>query len=53
MCWGVVTNVKLLTTTMSDKIILSDQRIQGIVPGQYATIYDSAANLVIAAGQIG
>ena len=33
--------------------ILSDQRIQGIAPGQYATIYDNDAHLVVATGQIG
>ena len=33
--------------------ILSDQRIQGIAPGQYATIYDKDAHLVVATGQIG
>ena len=33
--------------------ILSDVRIQGIAPGQYATIYDNDAHLVVAAGQIG
>ena len=32
--------------------ILSDQRIQGIAPGQYATIYDNDAHLVVAAGEI-
>ena len=32
--------------------ILSDVRIQGIAPGQYATIYDNDAHLVIATGQI-
>ena len=32
--------------------ILSDQRIQGIAPGQYATIYDNDAHLVVATGQI-
>ena len=33
--------------------ILSDVRIQGIAPGQYATIYDNDAHLVVATGQIG
>ena len=32
--------------------ILSDVRIQGIAPGQYATIYDNDAHLVVATGQI-
>ena len=32
--------------------ILSDVRIQGIAPGQYATIYDNDAHLVVAAGEI-
>ena len=32
--------------------ILSDVRIQGIAPGQYATIYDNEAHLVVATGQI-
>ena len=32
--------------------ILSDVRIQGIAPGQYATIYDNVAHLVVATGQI-
>ena len=32
--------------------ILSDVRIQGIAPGQYATIYDNDAHLVVASGMI-
>ena len=32
---------------------LSDVRIQGIAPGQYASIYDNDAHLVVATGQIG
>lgn len=32
--------------------ILSDKRIQGIAAGQYATIYDNDAHLVVASGMI-
>lgn len=32
--------------------ILSDTRVQGIAPGQYATLYDTDCHLVVAAGQI-
>lgn len=39
--------------TLQGVSILSDQRIQGIAPGQYATIYDNDAHLVAAAGEIG
>ena len=42
-----------LIRTEQGVAILSDQRIQGIAPGQYATIYDNDAHLVVAAGQIG
>lgn len=42
-----------LVATPQGVAILSDQRLQGIAPGQYATLYDAAAHLVVAAGQIG
>ena len=42
-----------LVRTPQGVTILSDQRIQGIAPGQYATIYDNDAHLVVATGQIG
>ena len=32
--------------------ITSNDRIQGIAAGQYATIYDNDANLVVASGMI-
>ena len=41
-----------LIRTEQGVAILSDVRIQGIAPGQYATIYDNDAHLVVAAGQI-
>jgi tRNA-specific 2-thiouridylase len=33
--------------------IESDVRVQGIAAGQYATIYDNEAHLVVASGMIG
>ena len=41
-----------LIRTEQGVFILSDVRIQGIAPGQYATIYDNDAHLVVATGQI-
>ena len=42
-----------LVRTPEGVTILSEVRIQGIAPGQYATIYDNDAHLVVASGQIG
>ena len=33
--------------------IVSDVKVQGIAPGQYTTIYDNDAHLVVASGMIG
>jgi tRNA-specific 2-thiouridylase len=41
-----------LSKTAEGYRIVSDTRIQGIAAGQYATIYDNDAHLVVAAGQI-
>jgi len=41
-----------LCKTQEGYRIVSDTRIQGIAAGQYATIYDNDAHLVVAAGQI-
>ena len=42
-----------LVRTPEGYCIHSDVRIQGIAAGQYATIYDSDAHLVVASGMIG
>ncbi len=41
-----------LVRTAEGYRILSDVRVQGIAAGQYATIYDNDAHLVVATGQI-
>ena len=41
-----------LVRTPEGHCIHSDSRIQGIAAGQYATIYDNDAHLVVASGQI-
>ncbi len=41
-----------LVRTADGYRILSDVRVQGIAAGQYATIYDNDAHLVVATGQI-
>lgn len=41
-----------LSKTAEGYRILSDTRIQGIAAGQYATIYDNQAHLVVASGMI-
>jgi len=42
-----------LSKTPDGYRIVSDTRIQGIAAGQYATIYDNQAHLVVASGMIG
>ncbi len=42
-----------LSRTPEGYRIISDTRIQGIAAGQYATIYDNDAHLVVASGMIG
>lgn len=42
-----------LVRTPEGHCIHSDSRIQGIAAGQYATIYDNDAHLVVASGMIG
>ncbi len=42
-----------LTRTDEGYRIVSDVRVQGIAAGQYATIYDNDAHLVVASGMIG
>ena len=42
-----------LSKTSDGYRIVSDTRIQGIAAGQYATIYDNQAHLVVASGMIG
>lgn len=42
-----------LTRTPTGTLLTSDNRIQGIAAGQYATIYDNQAHLVVASGMIG
>ncbi|MCQ2294859.1 MAG: tRNA 2-thiouridine(34) synthase MnmA [Bacteroidales bacterium] len=41
-----------LSKTAEGYRILSDKRVQGIAAGQYATIYDNDAHLVVASGMI-
>lgn len=41
-----------LSRTAEGCHILSDKRVQGIAAGQYATIYDNDAHLVVASGMI-
>ncbi|MBQ0159775.1 MAG: tRNA 2-thiouridine(34) synthase MnmA [Bacteroidales bacterium] len=41
-----------LTKTAEGYRIVSDKRVQGIAAGQYATIYDNNAHLVVASGMI-
>ena len=41
-----------LSRTAEGHHILSDERVQGIAAGQYATIYDNDAHLVVASGMI-
>lgn len=41
-----------LTKTDEGYRIVSDKRVQGIAAGQYATIYDNNAHLVVASGMI-
>ena len=41
-----------LSRTTEGYHILSDKRVQGIAAGQYATIYDNDAHLVVASGMI-
>ena len=41
-----------LVRTAEGYRILSDVRVQGSAAGQYATIYDNGAHLVVATGQI-
>ncbi|MCQ2277789.1 MAG: tRNA 2-thiouridine(34) synthase MnmA [Bacteroidales bacterium] len=51
-CQGHLSRHKDEHTGADIYTILSDQRIQGIAAGQYATIYDNDAHLVVASGMI-